>query len=168
MPSRRSTRVLLGILAASSIAGCNGGKAEEGGALAGSREPPRRPLALLPPPGSGRVDRLIAQLQGRVGREPRAPEAWVDLGHAWVRKAREGSDPGLYLNAQDCAEAALELAPGSRRAQLLRGMVLLNDHRFEEARRLAWALDQAEPRDPGALAILSDALLELGRFEEAA
>jgi tetratricopeptide (TPR) repeat protein len=122
----------------------------------------------MPAPGSGRTDQLIEELQARVQREPGRSDAWVELGRTWVRKARESADPGLYLSAQDCAAAALELDPGHRTARLLQGMVLLNDHRFDEARQLASALVEGEPRDPTALGILSDALLELGRFEEAA
>src|SRR6266545_403243 len=66
------------------------------------------PLALASPEGSARADRVIADLQERLRREPPSPEAWVQLGHAWVRKARESSEPDLYRSAADCADAALE------------------------------------------------------------
>ncbi len=145
--------------------GCHGQRASE---MSPAPALAAHPLALASPEGLARADRVIADLQGRLRREPTSPEAWIRLGHAWVRKARESSNPGLYRSAADCADAALELAPGERRAMALRGLVLLDAHRFEEARRLAADMLERDPRDLAALGISSDALLELGRFEEAA
>ena len=118
--------------------------------------------------GSASIDRRIGDLQRRLRREPSSPEAWLTLGEAWVRKAREEADPGLYRSAEDCARAALALARDSQRAHRLLGLVLLEDHRFEEARRLAEALVARAPDDAAAHGVLSDALLELGRTDEAA
>ena len=126
------------------------------------------PLALRAPVGDGPTDRRIADLQERLRRAPGSPEAWMSLGEAWVRKAREAADPGLYHGAEDCAAAALALAPGAARALALRGMVLMEGHRFEEARTLGEQLTARHPEFTPGYGILSDALLELGRFEEAA
>lgn len=126
------------------------------------------PLALRAPVGDGPTDRRIGELQQRLRRAPGSPEAWMALGEAWVRKAREASDPGLYHGADDCAGAALALAPGAARALTLRGMVLMEQHRFEEARALSAELVTRHPGFTPGYGILSDALLELGRFEEAA
>jgi tetratricopeptide (TPR) repeat protein len=113
------------------------------------------------------TDLLIADLQSRLRQEPLSPETWVRLGHAWVRKARETSDPRLYRSAGDAADAALELAPKDARALGLRGLVLLDAHRFEEARQLGEELLRRDPEDLAALALVADAQLELGNFEEA-
>ena len=43
-------------------------------------------------------------------------DAWVVLGQAWVRKARETADPVYYLNADACATEALKLDPDSEQA----------------------------------------------------
>ena len=126
------------------------------------------PLALAEPGGTAPADRAVAEAQERLHGEPGSPQAWVRLGHAWVRKARESSNPAFYRGAAESADAALELAPGERRATALRGLVLLDAHRFEEARQLAAGMLERDPRDLEALGISSDALLELGRFEEAA
>ncbi len=128
----------------------------------------RHPLAFLALDGSAAIDRTISDLQARLRREPTSLDGWVALGEAWVRRARQTADPGYYRSAADCAEAALALAPGERRAEALQGFVLLDGHRFEEARQRAESLLRRDPRDPTALGVLSDALLELGRFEEAA
>ncbi|HYS81661.1 MAG TPA: tetratricopeptide repeat protein, partial [Anaeromyxobacteraceae bacterium] len=126
------------------------------------------PLAMRAPTGAAPVDRRIVELQTRLRRAPRSADAWLDLGEAWVRKARLDAHPNLYLGADDAAGAALALRPGAARALLLRGLVLLEGHRFEEARALAEALVAREPGLAAAHGLHSDALLELGRFEEAA
>jgi tetratricopeptide (TPR) repeat protein len=126
------------------------------------------PLAMRAPAGTAPLDRRIGDLQARLRRAPRSPEAWTDLAEAWVRKARADADAGLYHGAGDAAAAALEVSPGAPRALLVRGLVLLDGHRFEEARALAEELVARAPGLPAAHGLLSDALLELGRYAEAA
>jgi tetratricopeptide (TPR) repeat protein len=126
-----------------------------------------RGLAMQPLDGDTAADRLVAQSQGRVTRDPQKLDAWIRLAHAWIRKARETSDPGFYQNAEACASIALRIAPDSALALDVRGLALLNDHRFEEARQLATDILAKRPDDVTALGTLSDALLELGRYDEA-
>ena len=126
-----------------------------------------RRLALAKPTGTTAIDREIAHLQPLAEQHPGRPEPWVQLGRVWVRKAREASDPGFYLGAKACADLALDAAPGDRPATNLLGLVLLNDHKFDDARDLASQLLAKSPEDLTALGTLSDALIELGRYDEA-
>ncbi|WP_437830131.1 tetratricopeptide repeat protein [Sorangium sp. So ce1153] len=125
-----------------------------------------RRLALAAPAGASPIDREIEALSRRLEGAPRGADLWSALGHAWIRKARASGDPSLYNRAGACAELALA---GDDRASLnLRGLVLLHDGRFAEARDAA---EQVLARDEGdalALGTLSDAALELGLFEVAA
>src|SRR5262245_5518002 len=93
-----------------------------------------RALACSPPPGQSTTDRRIRELQAKSLAAPDKAEPWIALGNAWVRKARESTDPSLYAQAEASAKVALEAEPGSPAALDLRAMVLLNDHRFAEAR----------------------------------
>jgi tetratricopeptide (TPR) repeat protein len=127
-----------------------------------------RALALATASGTTAIDTALTSLQTSASRNSRKADLWVMLGRAWVRKARESSDPGYYAHADACARIALAIEPGNRLAVDLQAMVLLNDHRFEEARRVAESITVARPDDPMAYGTMSDALLELGRFEEAA
>ncbi len=127
-----------------------------------------RTLALAPPGGQAPVDQQVTQLQDVLRRSPEKVDAWLTLGYAWVRKARGTGDPGYYLNAGACADVARKLAPESRLALSLKGLVLLNGHRFAEARALAEAALKQDPEDVLALGVLSDAHLELGNFQAAA
>ncbi len=134
----------------------------------GSHGAPRRRLALQPPNGSAPVDDVIANLERAAEKNPDKNALWVLLGRAWIRKARETTDPGFYLNAKEAADAALDIDPGDATALDLEGLVLLNEHRFKEARALAQSNVDAHPQDPAAFGTLSDALLELGRVDDAA
>ena len=124
-------------------------------------------LALSKPGGALPLDREIERLEQTVEKNPAKSDAWVLLGRSWVRKAREASDPGFYLNAKACADVALDLAPGNRAASNLVGIMLLNQHRFDDARDLAEQLLRKAPQDMMALGTLSDANLEVGRYPEA-
>jgi tetratricopeptide (TPR) repeat protein len=139
-------------------------------ALSTATDAPMSPrvLALAPTHGTAPVDRVITSLQRSASQSADRSEPFVLLGRAWVRKARETSDPGFYVNADACATIALEITPRDKLALDLRALVLLNEHRFDEARAVAQRVVDESPEDPMAYGNLSDALLELGLFGDAA
>lgn len=126
-----------------------------------------RMLAMMTPGATLPVDKQIEKLQRLVTGNPDKLDAWVVLGEAWVRKARDVARPSLYANAGACADLVLGKDPAHEPALALKGLVLMNDHRFEEARQLMTQVLARKPDDPKALGTLSDALLELGRTKEA-
>jgi tetratricopeptide (TPR) repeat protein len=129
--------------------------------------PANQRLALAASGGTTQSDKSVAEAQ-KVVRENRAKDdLWIMLGRAWVRKARESADPGFYLNADACAQVVLERSPDQKLALDLRGLVLLNGHKFDEARALAVQVTSRHPEDPMAWGTLSDAYLEMGRYDEA-
>ena len=125
-------------------------------------------LALAKTPGSAPVDKLITDMQAGAQRNPAKADFWILLGRAWVRKARESSDPGFYVNANACVDVALDVSPDDKLALDVRTLVLLNDHKFQEARELSEKILVKHPEDAMAWGNLSDALLELGDFTKAA
>jgi len=127
-----------------------------------------RSLAMLQPDGQLAVDARIRGLQSRLQTSPTKVEVWVELGQAWVRKARSSGDSLHYLSADACAEMALRLAPSDRGALDLRGLMLLNEHRFEDARKLAQSVVDTLPDDAQGWGNLADALTDLGRYDDAA
>src|SRR5690242_5672584 len=100
---------------------CRGGHVTTGEVVEKSAPPERathdapleiaRRLALATTREDGAADRRIAALARVAQRLPHKVDAWIALGHAWVDKARETSDPGFYLNADACADLALERSP---------------------------------------------------------
>jgi tetratricopeptide (TPR) repeat protein len=176
------TVTLLAALAVSVVSGCSEpkgtAKADPAPALAAApapvaaadsdaRLPANQRLALAKAGGTTLADKSVTEAQKNVRENRAKDDAWVVLGRAWVRKARESADPGFYLNADACAEVVLERSPDQRLALDLRGLVLLNGHKFDEARALAVQITSRHPEDPMAWGTLSDAYLEMGRYDEA-
>jgi tetratricopeptide (TPR) repeat protein len=126
-----------------------------------------RRLALAPTKEDAPVDRRIAALAKLAESHPRRADVFVELGRAWIRKARETSDPGFFLNAGACADVVLAESPNDKLALDLRAMVLLDHHEFREARDVARSILKDDPDAVSAWGTLSDALLELGELEEA-
>jgi tetratricopeptide (TPR) repeat protein len=129
---------------------------------------PNARLALQPVDGTSGADKEIENAQAIVRQLMTKDDSWVILGRAWVRKARESNDPGFYLNADACAGVVLDRNPDHALALDLRGLVLLNGHKFTEAQALATKILAQHPDDAMAWGTSSDALLELGRYPEAA
>ena len=124
-----------------------------------------RSPAVTSAPARPDTDRQIESLQLRLQARPEAPHSYVQLGSAYLQKARETGDLSYYARAEAAARKALELEPGYAGAMVLMGAVALGSHQFPEA--LAWAgsaleLDQ---RNPDAYGVLGDAQIELGQFE---
>ena len=127
------------------------------------------PPAASPAPRSATVDE-IERFQAAIDADPSDAEAQRDLGFALLQRVRETADPSLYAPA----EAAFETARAAwRRTTPLVlvgiGGLQLGKHQFADGARdrRARAIDAvAEPR-PSARAIVVDALVELGRYDEA-
>jgi tetratricopeptide (TPR) repeat protein len=124
-------------------------------------------LALAPTHENAAVDHRIAAAQSAAKKNPQKLDLWITLGQSWVRKARETEDPGYYLHADACADVALAIAPDDATALDLRALVLLNQHRFADAEKTARKILDKRADDPVAWGNLSDALLEMGRTEDA-
>jgi len=125
-------------------------------------------LCLAPIGRSDAIERALARSQLALHGDARRIAAnWSAVGRQWVRKARLSGDPGYYVHADGCAREALALSPDDAAAHNLRALVAMNDHDFESARALAERVLAREPEDATALGTLSDALLELGRHDEA-
>jgi tetratricopeptide (TPR) repeat protein len=126
-----------------------------------------RVLCLSKNEGSLPVDVQIGAAKQMMQKYPDVRDHLIALGRLWVRKAREASDPGIYLYARACADVALDLDPGNLVGLNLIGLVQLNDHKFYDALDTADLILADYPDDLMALGTRSDALVELGREEEA-
>jgi tetratricopeptide (TPR) repeat protein len=160
--------IMRGLLAATCGALLGGCQASPEPAVAAAATPETRLLCLAAGAGGNDLAARLATLQRRAERLPQQAERWVDVGRAWVRQARLSADAGHYLHADACASEALAVQPEFTPALELRALVLLNAHRFDEARTVAEAILARDPDNVAALGSLSDALLELGRYHDAA
>jgi tetratricopeptide (TPR) repeat protein len=124
-----------------------------------------------PPPGGvvqlrpdTSTDAQVQRLQEEV-RRGAAREA--DLAAAYLQKARESGDPSFYARADGVLRRALARGPEDAAELGEAAALAAGRHDFREAARLARRARALAPDSVGAYPILVDALVELGRYDDA-
>ena len=110
------------------------------------------------------TDSLIADAQQRLSRDPRSVETLGGLSALYLQKVRETGDPSYYARAETLLQQASAIAPIDD--QVLAGQAALALERHDFAGALAIAGRLAKDR-ASTYGLLGDALLELGRYDEA-
>lgn len=118
--------------------------------------------------GNKDIDVKIDAMRIVTTKNPKKADAWINLGNAWVEKARASYDPGFYLNAEACADICLSMDENDKLALGLKSVVALNQHRFADAKGIAERMLKIDPEYPVAYGSLCDAAFELGDLELAA
>jgi tetratricopeptide (TPR) repeat protein len=109
----------------------------------------------------------IARLQARIAADPSDADAQQDLGFALAQRVRESADPSLYAPAMAAFRAALEIEPGDALALAGVAGIQLGKHQFAVALVTASKAIKLSPSLVAAHAAKVDALVELGRYDQA-
>lgn len=126
-----------------------------------------RPAIDAPPLLHTETDRQIERLQERLEALPADASGYVNLGGAFLQKARETGDPSYYARAEEALTHALELSPDSASSMTTMGVVALGRHQFQEAMDWAQRSLALNPKIADAYGVLGDAQVELGLYEAA-
>jgi tetratricopeptide (TPR) repeat protein len=116
---------------------------------------------LLP---SATTTQRIEGLQAQVRETSSDPEAYAQLGLAYLQQVRETGDPSYYPRAEGTFEQALRLDPNDFTATSGLGSLALARHDFGSALALgqrAAGIDGGVARNYG---VIADAQIELGRY----
>jgi tetratricopeptide (TPR) repeat protein len=114
-----------------------------------------------------KTDNEIGYYQQLLRRNPRSANAYLGLGDALIRKARESGDPSYFSRAEDALKKTLQLAPQNAGAQRHLAYVYYLRHEFAPAALHARKAIEINSEDGDAYGVLGDALLEVGRYAEA-
>lgn len=114
-------------------------------------------------PTQAAVDRLLDV----VAANPEDAEAQRDLGLALLQRVRETADPSLYAPAEAAFETARRLAPDDATVLVGIGGLQLGKHQFARALETGRTAAELSPTLASARAVIVDALVELGRYDEA-
>ena len=177
----RATSVIAAALLATVLIGCAGSVASPSNAspvvdipaVSPSGPSSHGPTAQATAPASPGVAALsptvaeIARLQARVNADATDEEAQRDLGLALAQRVRETADPSLYVPAMAALKAALELQPEDALALAGVAGIQLGKHEFADALVTARSAIALSPSLVAARAAEVDALVELGRYDEA-
>ncbi len=123
--------------------------------------------ALAPVLGDTPTDRSLREVQLAVRQNPGRIRPLLRLAQLYVRKAREASDPSFYERADDAVTRALRIDPNDLSALQVRGLVLMQDHRFAEARDLATRAIARDRQQSIFYGLLGDAEMEVGHYPAA-
>lgn len=126
----------------------------------------------VPPPdlpdAGGRTGDAVADFQRAVRAEPESAAAYAGLGNAYVARARETGDPGLYSRASRAFDAALKRSPDDLGALIGAGTLAGLRHDFAEQLRIGRRAVAQAPGLARPYTVVADAQIELGRYEAAA
>ncbi len=117
--------------------------------------------------GGADLDRAVNSLQTQLRSQPKDFGSWAALGTAYVEQARVKGDPSRYRLAQEALTRSLELRPGFDVALAGQAGLAAARHDFKSALRLVREALAENPYNERALALRIDALVELGRYDEA-
>lgn len=112
------------------------------------------------------VERL-ASLEQRVADNPEDVDGYTQLAAAYLQRVRESADPSFYELADRAVARALELRADDPNALVVAGTIAASKHDFVSALEFAERAHDAEPRLIAAYSVRVDALIELGRYDEA-
>jgi tetratricopeptide (TPR) repeat protein len=113
------------------------------------------------------ADVRIRSAQSRIQIAPTDPTGYNLLAAAYSQKARETGDFGLNTKVDEALTRSLQLEPDNYDALKLRSKLLLTYHRFSEALEVARRAQTMRPQDHDVYGALTDALVELGEYDEA-
>ncbi|WP_050993801.1 tetratricopeptide repeat protein [Streptomyces violaceusniger] len=159
-----------GLTATSVVIGASDGSGGSGGS-GGGQDAARgvRPAAARYEQLSGDgLARQIGAMQTHLRGEPKDAESWAGLGSAYVEQARTSGDPTRYPQAEKAFARSLSLQPRDNDVALAgRASLAAARHDFRGALRDADQALKVNSYSQGALAVRVDALVELGRYQDA-
>lgn len=125
--------------------------------------------------GSGRsssrsTEALIRSTQAKLRAQPRKGRAplYATLGDLYYQRGRETADSAWNDKARDAYGAALRHDPADAQATLGLGTLALAKHDFAGGLRFGRRALRLAPGSPRPYAAIVDALIELGRYDDAA
>jgi tetratricopeptide (TPR) repeat protein len=137
-------------------------------ATAPPESPPPPPTTVADPPVAGSAARAeVDRLQAAVQADPLDADAQRELGQALLQLIRETLDPSLYEPAEHALRESDRLQPDDGRTLTSLGALQLGRHEFADALRTGRRAVRLSPGLLAAHGVTVDALVELGRYEEA-
>ena len=112
-------------------------------------------------------DAEVAKASAAAARRPESDAAWVNLGDAFMQKARETADSAYYTRAEHAYRKALDI--NAKCVDAMAGMAWVNGGRHEFEASIDWSMKvlAIDPKNPAAYGLIGDAAVEMGDYDEA-
>jgi tetratricopeptide (TPR) repeat protein len=154
-------------LVAAGLSGGTDGTAPSAGRFAGGAAPAAPAADRDDPAALHNGGDAIAALQARLQTTPKDQRSWSSLALAYVEQARITADPTYYAKADAALAKARALAPTDSVMYTASATLEAARHEFTRALADTSRALKVNPYSAAAEAIRSDALTELGRYDEA-
>ncbi|MFD9121170.1 tetratricopeptide repeat protein [Streptomyces bottropensis] len=115
----------------------------------------------------GDLDTGVKLLQAHLRQQPKDFGSWSTLGLAYVEQARVKGDSSRYPQAEKALQRSLKLRPDNDPALAGLAALAAARHEFADALRYADRALKENPYSERALCSRVDALVELGRYDDA-
>ncbi len=112
-------------------------------------------------------ERAVAAAQVRLYAMPNDAKALAGLASAYLFRVRETADPSYYSKAGELLDRATAVAPNDPDVAVTAGALALSRHDFAGALRWSQIAARVAPDRPAVYGVMTDALVELGRYDEA-
>jgi tetratricopeptide (TPR) repeat protein len=109
----------------------------------------------------------VRSLQTKLRAAPRDARSYTLLGLAYQQRARETGNPVFYSRSGEALQRSLRLRPSDSDTLSALGSLALARHDFRGALALGRRAQREAPFTARHYGVLGDALLELGRYEQA-
>ncbi len=113
------------------------------------------------------AERKIAGAEYFIAKNATSATGYVELAMAYARRARETANDEFYDKAMAAVDKAFNIDAANFEAKKARVWILLGQHDFAKAAVEAKALNTLVPDDVTVYGLMTDAFIELGRYEEA-
>jgi tetratricopeptide (TPR) repeat protein len=113
------------------------------------------------------AERQIERARADLSAHPGQVKSLNALAVALTRRARESGDTRYYEEAMQALEEARRAEPGNPTSMRIAAWVAMGRHQFAAAYDLTRRYERRLGADPWNLSVMGDALMELGRYDEA-
>ncbi|HKS42300.1 MAG TPA: tetratricopeptide repeat protein, partial [Blastocatellia bacterium] len=113
------------------------------------------------------ADKQMQRGEAMIKRAPSEPDGYNLLCAAYIQKARDTGDFTFNAKAETALNHSFAVSADNYDAIKLKATLLLTYHRFSEALEVARRARVLQPKDHTIYGALTDALVELGRYDEA-
>jgi tetratricopeptide (TPR) repeat protein len=120
-----------------------------------------------PAPVARGTEAEVNSLQAWLRTFPDDPVALTRLASAYLARGRETGEPSWTAKAAEAVDRSRAIDPASPETTTVAGLLALTRHDFGAALELGLAASAARPASADPMAVVVDALVELGRYEEA-
>ena len=167
----KQTRLVLAGTAAALVAAVSlvGGALRDSGGSARALPVKARPRARASRPGfsGGDTASFVRRLVDELRSHPGEAKGYTLLGLAYQQRARETGNPAYYTKSEQALDRARKLDPRDSATASALGSLALARHRFRDALVFGRESVRLAPYTARNYGVVGDALIELGRYDEA-